>query len=170
MRKLVAGFAVSLDGYIEGPRGEFDWILVDETQDFAEEAKRFDAFLFGRKSYEKLATGGASSFPGIASYVVSTTLSHVETGFVLLRGDLKTAVADLKNQPGKDIALYGGAELLTSLLADALVDELILNVIPVLLGGGKPFVGSLPARVPLRLSATTRLANGTVRLAYQLPR
>ena len=170
MRKLVAGFAVSLDGFIEGPQGEFDWILVDETLDFAEEVKRFDTFLFGRKSYEKLGPGGASSFPGITAYVVSTTLTRVEEGYVLLRDEVKTTVAGLKNQPGKDIALYGGAELLTFLLADNLVDELTLNVIPVLLGGGKSFIGPLPGRLPLRLSETTRLPNGTVRLTYQLPR
>lgn len=64
MRKIVAGFAISLDGYIEGPNGEYDWIVMDKDFDFTGHMKRFDTFFFGRKSYDKLRQAGNVSFPG----------------------------------------------------------------------------------------------------------
>ena len=134
MRKLVAGFAASVDGYIEGPNGEFDWIIIDEKIDFAEYFKRFDAFFFGRKTYEAALAMFSKPTKGVANYVFSNTLKEAHPNFLLLNGDIKETVKSLKQQEGKDIALYGGASLLASLLDLGLVDEISISFIPVLLG------------------------------------
>lgn len=168
MRKLIAGFAASLDGYIEGPNGEYDWILIDKEIDFAEEAKRFDTYFYGRRSYEAIQKMKMPVASTTAHYVFSTTLSNVAKPFSLIKGNIAEEVAELKEKEGKDIAVYGGASLLASLLSGGLVDELDVAVIPVLLGAGKPMVSMLPKHVPLVLQHTKTYQNGTVRLNYRI--
>lgn len=168
MRKVVTGFATSLDGYIEGPHGEYDWIVVDKEMDFAEMASRYDTYLYGRKSYEAVRAMGQPPSPKAAHYVFSTSLPEVAEGFTLVKEHVREAVLALKAQPGKDIAVYGGASLLSSLLDLELVDELSLSIIPVVLGGGKPMVTSLAHQVWLTLSGTRTYANGTVQLTYSV--
>src|SRR5688572_9102725 len=114
MRKVVAGFASSLDGYIEGPNGEYDWILIDKEIDFVEQAKRYDTYFLGRKSYEAVLTMGSKLSPGIKHYVFSNTLTNVADQYTLLSGPIKDKVLALKQQQGKDIAVFGGANLLAS--------------------------------------------------------
>lgn len=168
MRKIVAGFAMSLDGYIEGPQGEYDWIIMDKDFDFAAHMKRFDTFFFGRKSYDKLRSAGNVSFPGIKNYVFSNSLDTVDKDFTLLKGDIYRLVTGIKEQNGKDIAVYGGANLLSSLLDFDLVDELNMSVIPVILGEGKPMVDVLKQRAYLTLIDTKKFSSGTVQLIYQV--
>jgi len=168
MRKIVAGFAISLDGYIEGPDGEYDWIMMDKDFDFAGHMKRFDTFFFGRKSYDKLRQAGNISFPGIKSYIFSNSLDTVDKDLVLLKGDIYKLVTGIKQQDGKDIAVYGGANLLSSLLDLNLIDELNMIIIPVLLGGGKPMVDILQHKVYLTFIETKTFSSGVVQLIYQV--
>jgi len=168
MRKLVAGFAASVDGYIEGPNGEYDWILIDDKINFASEMKRFDAFFFGRRSYEVTKAMFSQSSPGITNYVFSNTLKNVDENFVLLSGDIRSSVEALKQQQGKDMAVYGGASLLASLLNLQLVDELSISFIPVLLGRGKPMVEVLHEKVWLRFANSRRYENGTLIVRYDV--
>lgn len=168
MRKVVAGFAASLDGYIEGPNGEFDWILIDKEIDFAEQMKRFDTFFYGRKSYEAVVKMGSTHTAGTTHYVFSHSLDKVAPGFTLFRGDIKSRIEHMKQKPGKDIAVFGGANLLASLLDLQVVDELSIAVIPVLLGRGKPMADELAGRVWLSLIKTHTYSNGTVQLTYSV--
>lgn len=168
MRKLVAGFAASVDGYIEGPGGEYDWIIIDDKIDFTTEMKRFDAFFFGRRSYEVAKSMFSQPSPGVTNYVFSNTLNAVDKNFVLLSGDIRSKVEALKQQPGKDIAVYGGASLLASLLNLQLVDELSISFIPVLLGRGKPMVEALHEKVWLRFASSRRYENGTLIVRYEV--
>lgn len=170
MRKIIAGFATSLDGYIEGPNGEHDWIIMDKEFDFAEHMNRFDTFLFGRKSYEKLLPMVSATFPGIKNYVFSNSLDTVDKSFTLLKGNIEQLVKNIKNQNGKDIAVYGGASLLSSLLDLNLIDELNMSIIPVMLGHGKPMVNILKQRIFLTLIDTKKFSSGTVQLIYQVQR
>jgi dihydrofolate reductase len=84
MRKIVAGFAASIDGYIEGPNGEYDWILIDKEIDFNQQMKRFDTFLFGRKTYEKMLPSGTRPARGITNYVFSKSLAFVDPNYILI--------------------------------------------------------------------------------------
>jgi dihydrofolate reductase len=138
MRRIVAGFAVSLDGYMEGPNGEYDWMYERPAPEFdiAASAKRFDTFLIGRKTYDKLIAYNDSSFNKFNKYVFSNNLKEVEKGYSLVNGDIAGFLTALKEEDGKDIAVYGGASLLSSLLDIKVVDEISMTAIPVLLGRG----------------------------------
>jgi dihydrofolate reductase len=168
MRTIVAGFAASLDGYIEGPNGEYDWILIDKEIDFAAQMARFDTFLFGRRSYEMVLRMGNQKTPGITNYVFSHTLHEVAENYRLVTGNITEQMLQLKQQPGKDIAVFGGASLLASLLDLQLVDEMAVTIIPVLLGQGKPMVNVLRDKVWLSLSGHKMYGNGSVQLTYHV--
>ena len=154
MRKVVYGGAMSLDGYIAGPNGEYDWIVMDPDIDFAAGMRRFDTFLIGRKTFEAIRRMGetAPPTPGIRNIVFSRTLRAEECPYPL-SDNAERAVAELRQQPGKDIALFGGGELFRSLLAAGLVDEIGMSLIPVLLGGGIPLLPSPADRARLRLKS-----------------
>jgi dihydrofolate reductase len=168
MRKIVAGFASSLDGYIAGPHGEYDWILIDKEIDFAAHMARFDTYLFGRKSYEMVLNTGNKPIPGVTNYVFSNTLTEVAENYTLVQGDVTEEVARLKQKKGKDIAIFGGASLLASLLNLHLVDELDVTIIPVLLGQGKPMVNALQNKVWLSLTNQKTYSNGSLGLTYAI--
>jgi dihydrofolate reductase len=167
MRKLISGFAASLDGYITGPNGEYDWIITDKEIDFSEMARRYDTYFYGKKTYEDMLKMGPASFPATHKhYVFSTTLSDVPKNCTLISNDVKEQVTRIKEEGGKDIALFGGASLLASMLNLKLVDELEISIIPVLLGQGKPMVEILNDKVWLDLVSYRRYENGTVSLKY----
>ncbi len=171
MRRVVYGGAMSLDGFIAGPNGEYDWIVMDPEVDFAALAARFDTFLIGRKTFEMMQrTGGAEPMPGIQNIVFSRTLGPADCpSGTVLSGNAEETVADLKRQSGRDIALFGGGSLFRSLLAARLVDELHFNVIPVLLGGGVPMLPPPADRARLKLTKQrVYRTTGTVALEYDV--
>ncbi len=158
---------MSLDGFIAGPKGEYDWIIPDPSYDFGALWNQFDTLLMGRRTYEVAVTRFDSiEKMGKKVVVVSTTLDPAQhPGVKILRSDLARAIAALKTQPGKDIWLMGGGVLFRSLLDAGLVDTVELAVIPVLLGSGVPL---LPPglRRPLKLLEHKPYPNGTISLIY----
>ncbi len=153
MRRVHYGGAMSLDGFIAGPNGEFDWIVMDPDMDFAEMMAPFDTFLIGRKTFEAMRRMGndAPPSPGITNILCSRTLRQSDFPQLTVSPDAERVVADLRTQPGKDIAVFGGGELFRSLLAAGLVDAIGVSVIPVLLGGGVPFLPPPAHRATLKL-------------------
>lgn len=170
MRRIILGLAVSLDGYIEGPNGEYDWCLTDQDYGMTDFIQHVDATFYGRKSYELAQAMGDSppGFPALKEYVFSTTLTAVKPGVVLINKDIEQEVRRIKNEPGKDIWLFGGAGLTTSLMNLGLVDVLWLSVHPILLGSGKLLFGHLPGRVSLELMDTRTYSSGLVSLMYAI--
>jgi len=169
MRKVILQLAVSLDGCIEGPGGEFDWCFTDDDYGMTDFFKRIDAIFIGRKSYElALSMGGSAppGFPALREYVFSNSLSKVDGNRVLVNGNLSEEVNKIKNEPGKDIWLFGGASLTSSLINLDLVDEMSLAVHPILLGAGKPLFENLPGRVALKLINSITYPSGLVMLSY----
>jgi len=169
MRKIILGLAVSLDGFIEGPNGEYDWCFTDQDYGMSEFFKRIDSVFIGRKSYEVLmsAEGGTSMFPKMKYYVFSHTLKVVKDGFVI-SGDTESEVRRIKDDEGKDIWLFGGAELTAGLMNLKLVDELSLAVHPILLGSGKPLFNGIEGRIPLELRDSKTYDSGLVSLTYDI--
>lgn len=172
MRRIRYSVAASLDGYIAGPRGESDWIIIDPEINFQEVFGQFDTILMGRKTFEQTrnAGGGASGMPGMKLVVVSTTLRQRDYPELTLIGDdLEHALTHLCEQPGKDIWLFGGGSLFRSLLNKRLVDSIEVAVIPVLLGGGVPLLPAPSPKVKLKLTRHKVYSKtGTLALDYAL--
>jgi len=170
MRKIIIGVAVSLDGYIEGPNGEYDWCFTDQDYGFSDFFKRVDTIFVGRKTYE-MSNGmedPRGGFPKFKEYIFSTTIDKVKEGAILIKDNIKNEVDKIKKEKGKDIWLFGGAGLTTSLMNLDLVDELSLAVHPILLGSGKPLFKNLKDSVTLKLLDTKKYSTGLVSLTYSL--
>src|SRR6186713_3007690 len=101
MRKVVLGLAVSLDGFIEGPNGEYDWCFTDQDYGMSEFFKRIDATFIGRRTYEMslgMEDQGGGGFPKLKEYIFSNTLDSVKEGAVLIKGDVEAQVNKIKNE------------------------------------------------------------------------
>lgn len=145
MRRLRYSVASSLDGFIGGPNGEFDWIPMDPDIDFGALFARYDTLLMGRKTYEASASypGGMSMWKHMRIIVCSHSLNAV-TGAELWNGEVAEKIRAMKKEPGKDIWLFGGGDLLRTLMDAGVVDDIEVAVVPVMVGGGIP-LRALPA-------------------------
>lgn len=166
-RTIILNVAVSLDGFIEGPRGEIDWCFVDQDYGMKAFMKRIDAVFMGRKSYELvMKMEGKNPYPNMTTYVFSKTLED-KKGMVVVRGDLKKEVEKIRSMKGNDIWLFGGANLVTSFINLNLVDELQLAIHPILLGAGKPLFQGVDKRIGYTLKDSRTYSTGLVQVFYE---
>ena len=172
MRELRYSVASSLDGYIAGPAGEFDWILIDPEIDFAAMYAGFGGIVMGRRSYEVFVATGEGVGPALPTYVYSRTLPEGVRDGVTFASDAVSHVRALKAAgEGKPLWLWGGGELFRQLAQAGLVDGVDVAIIPVLLGGGLPLLATPGPRLPLRLrSHRLYAATGTLTLVYDVVR
>jgi len=181
-RKLISFMVVTLDGFYAGPNDEFDWPNVDaDFNDFAiSQINDIGTLLFGRATYEGMAAywptpeavetdpAVAGLMNGIDKVVFSNTLTSADwQNSTLVAGDAVKAIKDLKQQPGKHLALFGSPTLTASLLEAGLVDEVRVMVNPILLGGGKSLYQGLAQRIPLALRWSMAFRSGNVLLCYE---
>jgi dihydrofolate reductase len=169
MRQLRYSVAASLDGYIAGPNGEYDWIPMDPDIDFAAMFARFSGVVMGRKSYEISAGGGMG--PALPTYVYSRSLDEGERDGVVFARDAVAHVRRLKQEDGKPLWLWGGGELFRELAAAGLVDGVEVGVMPVILGGGIPLMAAPGSLLKLRLREhRVYPKSGTLLLEYDVVR
>lgn len=169
MRRVRYSVAMSLDGYIAGPKGESDWIVIDPDIDFHALFADFDTILLGRHTYEATRQpGSAGGMPGVQTYVFSYTLRPADCPGVIVSDDPKEVVNALKASSGKDIWLFGGGSLFRSFLQLGLVDAIEVAIIPVLLGGGGVPLLPSPATLTKLTLVKQRVyeKTGTVSLEY----
>jgi dihydrofolate reductase len=168
MRRVRYSVAMSLDGYIAGPKGEFDWIVMDPDIDFGALFKDFDTVLMGRKSYEAARQqGGGGAMPGMQAYVFSRTLRQADCPDATVSDNPEDTLTAIKAKSGKDIWLFGGGSLFRSLLDLGMVDTVEVAIIPVLLGGGLPLLLHPAKLAKLRLTKhRVYEKTGTVALEY----
>ena len=169
MRRVRYVVAMSLDGYIAGPNGEADWIIMDPDIDFGALFDRFDTFLMGRRTFEGIAGAGVGAQSGVQTVVFSRTLRQQDyPNLTIVSENPQRALTDLRAKPGKDIWLFGGGSLFRSLLEARQVDAVEASVIPVLLGEGISLLPPNPSseRFKLKLTSSKTFKTGIVSLEY----
>lgn len=182
MRRILFFMMTSLDGYFEGPDHDINWHRVDEEfNDFAiEQLDSVDALLFGRMTYQMMASywptpaateddpvvaGKMNSLPKI---VFSTTLPDADwQNTRLVKENVAAELSKLKEQPGKDLIIFGSSDLAVTLIRDGLLDEIRVMVNPVVLGGGKLLFEGLKGKLNLTLLKTRVFRNGNVLFFYR---
>jgi dihydrofolate reductase len=169
MRKVTFGGATSVDNFFARKDDAVDWLRwgkeVDEiVQSFW---KTIDTVLMGRRTYEVAARMGSGAYPGVKNYVFSRTIKKTNhKGLTFVSEDAASFVRRLKGEEGKDICLMGGGLLAKSLFEADLIDEVGINIHPVLLGSGIPLFHEMPRQIDLELLKCQELSNGCVVLTY----
>jgi dihydrofolate reductase len=170
MPRIRYSVAMSVDGYIAGPNGEFDWILTDPTFDFAALFAEFDTFLVGRRTFEVMRRPGSPPLPrGSDVFVFSRTLTDEFDGVSVLREASPAIIAEIKTRAKRDIWLFGGGSLFRSLLSQGFVDTVELKIMPVLLGAGIPLLPPPAQLAALNLTAHHISESGIAYLNYSVP-
>jgi dihydrofolate reductase len=180
MRKVVMWNLVSLDGFFEGASGgDLAWhadARGEELDRFSlEQARSADMLLFGRRTYEGMASYWADAegeiadvMNGVRKMVFSRTLREVTwRNSVLATQPPQVEVGWLRNQPGSDILIFGSAELSATLMHHGMIDEYRLGVVPVVLGGGVPLFKARPEPMRMTLIEARPLTTGCVILSYR---
>jgi dihydrofolate reductase len=186
MRKIILNLAVTLDGFIEGPNGEIDWLVRDKEIDFGDILNDIlrdkDIIFYGRISYDKWGNyqpdKNASQkikdsykfLHNKQKYVFSKTKKGDNTNAIFINSNIKDRVLEIKSQPGKNIWLYGGAKIITTFLNLDLIDEYRLAVHPVILGKGKPLFQNIEHRHKLTLTDAKGYKSGVTLLTYNTDR
>jgi dihydrofolate reductase len=171
MRRVCYQVAASLDGFIAGPNGEYDWIVSDPEIDFRAIYARYDTALLGRRTFELITDGKkkkSGAMPGMKTFVFSRTLRPGDYPKVtVVAENAAETVAGLRAEKGKDIWLFGGGLLFRSLLDAGQVDTVEVAVIPVLLGGGIPLLPPPFGQAKLKLTGhKVYKKSGIVSLEY----
>lgn len=183
MRKIILDLAVTLDGFIEGPNGEIDWLDPGGNTDFGDILQEIlvdiDAIFYGRVSYElwgnykpeepagEKTKAAYELLHSKTKYVFSSTKKNDGTNAIFIGDDIEKQVKKILSQPGKNIWLYGGGKLVTVFMNLGLIDVFRLAVHPVILGAGKPLFENIKQRTDLSLSHVKTSDAGVVFLVYE---
>lgn len=167
-RKIILNLCTSLDGFIEGSNGEIDWCFTDQDYGMTDFLKQIDTIFIGRKSYEQLKQISPKSFEDKQKIVFSKSLKNSETSLRVVSDNIKKEVKKIQYEMGKDIWLFGGANLTSFMLKHNLIDETIISVHPLILGAGKPLFISIEKRKKLKLKDVKSFSTGLVQLFYEV--
>jgi dihydrofolate reductase len=185
MHRLTYSMGVSLDGYIVGPGGDFDWTEPDQEvfRFVTDEIREVGVHLLGRRLYETMLywetadqdpsldasmLEWAAIWKPLPKVVFSTTLSAVQGNARLATGNLAEEIERLRAEPGEGDIAIGGATLAAEAAALGLIEEYRARVYPVLVGGGKPFFPQDERRVDLELVETRTFSSSVVYLRYRV--
>ena len=176
MRKIFWQMMTSLDGYMEGPNQDLSWHMVDDDfQGYVNEMlASIGGIILGRVTYEFFAQYWPTAaepetrmMNELPKYVFSRTLDRVTwNNSRLVKGEMEDEVIKLKQQPGKDLAMFGSANLASSFIRLGLIDEYRMFIAPVVLGDGGPTFKFIDKRFNLKLAGARPLASGVVILSY----
>jgi dihydrofolate reductase len=186
MRKVILSNEVTLDGFFAGPKGELDWHIVDEefNQYAIDLLSKVDALLFGRVTYQLMADywPAAATNPAtpksdleiadkmnnLPKIVFSKTLQKVEwKNTRLVKENIAEEISKMKEQPGKDMVIFGSGSIVSTFMQHGLIDEYRIIVNPIILGNGNPLFKGIKDKHNLKLLKTKVLGSGVVILYYE---
>ncbi|HEX5705433.1 MAG TPA: dihydrofolate reductase family protein [Pyrinomonadaceae bacterium] len=181
MRKVTLGLANSLDNFIARQDGGSDWLhwSSEVAEISAAFMKTVDVLVMGRKTYEVMLAAGETSYPGATNYVFTRSAKKAaalrkragkKTNLKIVSDDAAAFIGQLKSTSGKDIVVFGGGELASILFNADLIDEVVLNVHPVILGSGVPLFSKIERQINLELFKVKRLKNSCIMLSYRVQR
>ncbi|HET9713452.1 MAG TPA: dihydrofolate reductase family protein [Pyrinomonadaceae bacterium] len=173
-RKIIVHIATSADGYIARPDGDLEWLTSRPAPKgfYGINAfmKSVDTMLLGRKTYEASLSMGAK-FPSKDRYIVFSRHARpadAPSNVEFVNDEIGPFISSLRQQPGKDIWLMGGGELIASFLDEHAIDELVISMVPVFIGDGIPLIARRHRHTPLELHSVERFENGVVQLHYRV--
>ncbi|HEX6574499.1 MAG TPA: dihydrofolate reductase family protein [Gemmatimonadaceae bacterium] len=174
MKKIIAYLATSADGFIARPDGDVSWLDRPRPKDeygMPAFLKSVDTVVMGRSTYDAGQQLGGALIHGKKNIVLSRTLpSYGVPGAAVESGAPESLAARLRNEQGKNVWLMGGAVVFSAFLEAGALDELVIHVVPVLIGTGIPLLDAKPRQVELKLKSTRRFTDGVVRLHYEIDR
>ncbi len=181
MRKVTLGLANSLDSFIARQDGGSDWLhWSDEVAEIsARFMKTVDVLVMGRKTYEVMLAAGETSYPGATNYVFTRSAKKAaalrkrvgkKANLKIVSDDAVTLIRQLKSTTGKGIVIFGGGELASNLFNADLIDEVVLNVHPVILGSGIPLFPKVERQINLELFKVKQLKSSCIVLSYRVQR
>ncbi|MBP6671783.1 MAG: dihydrofolate reductase [Bacteroidetes bacterium] len=171
-RKVILYIAASLDGFIAGENGDISWLSSVEKQGedygYAEFIASVDTVILGRKTYDKVLSFGIP-YPHADKqcYVLTRSERPSEGSVTFYHEDVRSLISRLKSEPGKNIFVDGGAEIVQLMQKDSLIDEYIVSIIPILLGTGIRLFKGIPFRTDLRLVSCRSFDTGLVQMHYR---
>lgn len=155
MRKTILFIASSLDGYIAKTNGSVDWLPVNCSSGYDKFYKSIDTVIMGKKTYDQVLTFGAYPYKDKKSYVLTRNDTQSNDENIELVNDVEKLTKTLLTSAGSNIWLVGGAEIITTFMNLGLIDEIILSIIPVVLGSGIPLFNNIQKETKLQLIKTT---------------
>lgn len=171
MRKLILNIAISLDGFIAGKNDDLSFLDIvsvkDEDYGYAELIESIDTVIVGRKTFDWIVNNITEPpYPNLIAYVITKTPKTNFKNIIYFSNDLKKLVIQLKNLDGKNILCDGSAMIVNELLKNGLIDELIISIIPIILGEGiKLFEIGIP-ELRLKLVTSKSFQSGLVQMKY----
>ncbi len=171
-RKVILYIACSIDGYIAKPNDDLSFLSIvqQEGEDYGynDFIKTIDTVILGRKTYDWVMTQ-VDEFPHAdkKSFIISRSAKPDKGNAQYYSGNLKALISNLKAEAGKNIFIDGGAEIVNELLNENLIDEIILSIIPILLGEGTKLFKENRPELLLKLISSKSFEKGLVQLHYQ---
>jgi len=166
MEKIILYIASSLDGYIARENGDVDWLPINTDSGYDNFYKSIDTVIMGKKTYDQILTFGDYPYKGKKSYVFTRNDSLTKDENVEFASNVEEFSRNLVSSKG-NIWLVGGSELFSAFLEHKLVDEIILSIIPTVLGKGIPLFQNINQEANLKLIKTTEYS-GFVELTYKV--
>lgn len=171
-RKVILYIATSLDGYIAKPNDDLSFLSIVEHEGedygYSEFVESVDTVILGRRTYDWVMAQ-VTDFPHAdkRAYIITRTPRPAIGNTTFYSGDLRSLVTKLKSEHGKNIFIDGGAEIVNLLLKDDLIDELIISIIPILVGSGTKLFNDGRPEIKLQLISTKQFEKGLVQLHYK---
>lgn len=170
MRQVKLFIATSLDGYIASPDGSFDWLFHDADYGYDKFMDTIDTVVMGRKTYETSLDFEEFPYEGLDTYVFSRAPAVERDAHATYIKDPAAFIKELTAKKGKDIWLVGGGEIATLFLEHGLVDQVVMSIHPLVLGGGIPLFRAMPKTVKLQFESAKPYPSGLLQVTYSLPK